>query len=188
MSKPFELGKTYRTQAGSWVKIIEINNTPGYETVRGDDHEPDWIDDKGKAHTLGWRYNREGKNERGRCTGSAHDFSDPRNLIPEDDMSFAEMAQTALILERQRDAAIAIAAQYKQERDSLRTTLVSARTALKEAEDKFWVFHCNAPVPLDASRSGYDRMKQDKDFLAEKSKEMGAAASKIDGVLSVIAK
>lgn len=83
MSKPFELGKTYKTHEGKDVTIIEVNNEiKGYETVRGDDHGDDYIDEKGQAHKLGYRYNREGKNERGRCTGSPPDC--PRNLIPEE--------------------------------------------------------------------------------------------------------
>jgi hypothetical protein len=74
LTKPFELGKTYLTQAGERVTIIAVNDTPGYETVQGDD--PLGGDPKG-----GWRYNRE--SDRGRVTGSTFDMSDPRNLIPE---------------------------------------------------------------------------------------------------------
>lgn len=69
---PFELGKTYLTKAGKPVKIIQVTNTPGYEAVQGDD---------GENTTLGWRYNRA--EDRGRCTGSAFDMSDSRNLIPD---------------------------------------------------------------------------------------------------------
>lgn len=67
-SEPFKLWGWYDTLAGKRVQIIEINNTPGYETVRGDDMEPG----------LGYRYNRE--SDRGRCTGSPDDC--PNNLVP----------------------------------------------------------------------------------------------------------
>lgn len=85
MSKPFELGKTYKTLEGKDVTIIEANNSiPGYETVRGDDHGPDREDEfkPGTFHKVGYRYNREGAKERGRCTGSPVDC--PQNLIPEE--------------------------------------------------------------------------------------------------------
>jgi hypothetical protein len=68
LSKPFELNATYRTKGGELVKIIEVStHLPGYECVKGEDDI--------------WRYNRP--NDRGRVTASAHDMSDPRNLIPE---------------------------------------------------------------------------------------------------------
>jgi hypothetical protein len=70
-SLPFELGKSYPRRDGKMVKIIAVNNTPYYETVQGDD---------GVAGHLGFRYNRPG--DRGRCTGTASDFSDPLNLLP----------------------------------------------------------------------------------------------------------
>jgi hypothetical protein len=71
-SLPFELGKTYKRRDGKEVTIIAINNHRGYETVQGDD---------GSCPTSGFRYNRA--NDRGRCTGSLGDYSDPRNLLPE---------------------------------------------------------------------------------------------------------
>jgi hypothetical protein len=89
MSKPFEVGKMYKTQAGESVTIIETkNDLPGYECVRGCDHGTDnphyprYEGATGRWHTSGWRYNRE--SDRGRVTGSAFDMSDPRNLIPEE--------------------------------------------------------------------------------------------------------
>lgn len=72
-SEPFKLWGWYDTLAGKRVQIIEINNTPGYETVRGDD-----MLHRAGLHTSGWRYNRE--SDRGRCTGSPDDC--PNNLIP----------------------------------------------------------------------------------------------------------
>jgi len=73
--KRFELGKTYMTNAGVAVKIVGVVDTKGYECVQGDDFGDD---PKG-----GHRYNRPG--DLGRCTGTDHDGSDPRNLIPERD-------------------------------------------------------------------------------------------------------
>ncbi|USN16693.1 hypothetical protein FANBOY_00860 [Brevundimonas phage vB_BgoS-Fanboy] len=54
------------------MTVIAVNNTKGYETVQCDDR----ADEKG-----GHRYNRPG--DLGRCTGTDHEGSDPRNLIPE---------------------------------------------------------------------------------------------------------
>jgi hypothetical protein len=71
-SLPFELGKTYKRRDGKDVKIIAVSTQRGYETVQGDD---------GASPTSGFRYNRD--NDRGRCTGTAGDYSDPRNLLPE---------------------------------------------------------------------------------------------------------
>jgi hypothetical protein len=74
---PFVLGRTYRTIAGDPVTIINLSILKGYECIQGDDISP--ITGVGR-----WRYNRVG-NDLGRCTGSAHDFSSPNNLIPEPD-------------------------------------------------------------------------------------------------------
>jgi hypothetical protein len=71
-SKPFELGKSYPRRDGKMVKIVALCGSKGYETVQGDDAE---------APHLGARYNRAG--DRGRCTGTYHDFSDPGNLLPD---------------------------------------------------------------------------------------------------------
>jgi len=75
MSKPFEVGKTYKTREGKSVTIINATDLPGYEGVQGDDP----LDGNPEG---GWRYNRA--SDRGRVTGSAFDMSDPRNLIPEE--------------------------------------------------------------------------------------------------------
>lgn len=73
--KRFELGKSYRTQGGNVVTVVKVNNeNRGYETVQCDD--PINGDPEG-----GHRYNRPG--DLGRVTGTNHDGSDPRNLIPE---------------------------------------------------------------------------------------------------------
>lgn len=76
LTKPLELGRSYLTQAGAAVTIVQVMNDdlPGYECVQGDDpseNAPEGV----------WRYNRA--SDRGRVTGSAFDMSDPRNLIPE---------------------------------------------------------------------------------------------------------
>lgn len=71
-SLPFELGKTYKRRDGKDVTIIKVINHRGYETVQGDD---------GDHPQSGYRYNRD--TDRGRCTGTAGDFSDPCNLLPE---------------------------------------------------------------------------------------------------------
>lgn len=67
----FKLGQSYQTQGGATVTVIAVSDMEGYETVQCDDR----ADEKG-----GHRYNRPG--DLGRCTGTAHDGSDPRNLIP----------------------------------------------------------------------------------------------------------
>lgn len=85
----FIVGKTYLTKEGKKVKIIAESIQPGVRgvCVQGDDGvtyvEEHWkhkgIYEIVEGNTLGWRYDREG--DEGRCTGSAHDFSEPRNLI-----------------------------------------------------------------------------------------------------------
>lgn len=67
-SLPFELGKTYKRRDGKEVKIIKVSG----ECVQGDD---------GDYPESGYRYNRT--DDRGRCTGTAGDFSDPKNLLPD---------------------------------------------------------------------------------------------------------
>jgi len=62
----FEVGKTYKTQEGKDVKIMQakfINSD--YHCVEGDDGV--------------WRYARP--SDAGRVTASAFDMSDPRNLV-----------------------------------------------------------------------------------------------------------
>lgn len=85
----FEVGKTYLRQDGKKVKIIAENTKYGthYCCVQGDDGETRVEEDpihKGiyeiiDGSQLGWRYDR--KSDAGRCTGSAFDMSDPRNLV-----------------------------------------------------------------------------------------------------------
>lgn len=67
-SVAFRVGNVYQRQDGTCVRLVRENyGIQGYETVEDED---------GCNY-----YNRPGKNERGRCTGTAHDFSDPRNLV-----------------------------------------------------------------------------------------------------------
>lgn len=85
-SLPFELGKSYPRRDGKMVKIIAVNNCRGYETVQGDD---------GETPEVGFRYNRE--SDRGRCTGTYGDFSDPRNLLPEFSLEIENSGEGFLI-------------------------------------------------------------------------------------------
>lgn len=63
---PFRCGKWYRTQDNSWVRFVSIaNEGNSYETMA----------DENGVH----RYTSR---DYGRVTGSAHDYSDPRNVPP----------------------------------------------------------------------------------------------------------
>lgn len=67
-TKPFIIGQSYQTKAGTTITITEeANRNNSYWCCRGSDGI--------------WRYNRE--SDRGRVTASPFDMSDPRNLIPE---------------------------------------------------------------------------------------------------------
>lgn len=95
-TKPFEVGKTYQTVGGKTVRCIEVTTRPGYECARFDDGDLKWHFKGGYRNgrtgeqvpvtwfvgTTGWRYNRDGI-DRGRCTGTPFDHSDPRCVIPE---------------------------------------------------------------------------------------------------------
>lgn len=73
----FKVGRRYRRMDGVMVTVLEAKNKlRGYETVRcSDDKTPD--------RSGGHRYNRTTHTaDTGRCTGTKHDFSDPRNLDP----------------------------------------------------------------------------------------------------------
>lgn len=65
----FVVGKTYMSKEGFKVKIIFENHPFGhpYACVQGDDGN--------------WRYNRPGKCEMGRSTGTPGDLSDPHCLL-----------------------------------------------------------------------------------------------------------
>lgn len=63
---PYELGKEYRTQEGETVRFVVIHNEgTSYETME---------DENG--------VNRYTQRDFGRVTGTAHDYSDPRNTPP----------------------------------------------------------------------------------------------------------
>ena len=95
-TKPFEIGKAYKTIGGKTVTCIDLRDDPGYETARFSDGDLTWLALGGYrnrhtgervpvrwlASTTGWRYNRDGI-DRGRCTGTPCDLSDPRCVIPE---------------------------------------------------------------------------------------------------------
>lgn len=69
---------------------------------------------------------------------------------------------------------------------ALREVLADAAKELGEAQDKFWVFHCNAPTG-DYLRPGSltDRhLKEDKAFLAELSDRMGNAEKRARAALA----
>lgn len=96
-TKPFEIGKSYQMVGGGTVTCIELTHVPGYQCARFDDGKdgeeevPDWLADRDlngnqptkiRSYSTGWRYNRDGV-DRGRVTGTSHDHSDPRCVIPE---------------------------------------------------------------------------------------------------------
>jgi hypothetical protein len=80
MGKParFKEGRRYRCMDGVMVTVLECRNVnKGYETVRisrPSENSPTGI----------YCYNRSAGRgyDQGRVTGTAHDFSDPRNLDP----------------------------------------------------------------------------------------------------------
>jgi len=78
--QPFEVGKTYRTNAGAEVTCIELSGSPGYEVARFSDGGEVVIE--GKPYKTGYRYNRDSI-DRGRVTGSPFDHSHPDCVIPE---------------------------------------------------------------------------------------------------------
>jgi hypothetical protein len=73
----FKEGRRYRCMGGTMVTVLQCVGVRGYETVRCSDvseNAPNGVH----------RYNRStGRGvDQGRVTGTAHDFSDPRNLDP----------------------------------------------------------------------------------------------------------
>lgn len=99
LTKPFVVGETYQRADGKTVTCIALSeDLKGYECAQFDDYEEthartadkykneedvlDYIKRFGgdDPKASGFRYNRP--NDRGRCTGSAFDFSDPFNVIP----------------------------------------------------------------------------------------------------------
>lgn len=66
---------------------------------------------------------------------------------------------------------------------TLRGTLAFARNELLEAQDKFWVIHCNHPG-TGADHALSTRQAEDKAFLGEMSERMGGAIKQIDSEVS----
>lgn len=83
----------------------------------------------------------------------------------------------------QRDEARAACAAAWQEVAELRAVLAASAVALEEAADKLWVFHCNAPNPPGNELSNVHR-REDKEFMAEKSLQMTAAARSARALLA----
>lgn len=63
---PFVLGNQYQQQDGKWVRFVKVHNA-------GKSHET--MEDENGV-------NRYTQRDFGRCTGSAHDYSDPLNTPP----------------------------------------------------------------------------------------------------------
>jgi hypothetical protein len=90
-TKPFEVGKSYRTVSGGTVTCIELSGECArfndgtlrwYATGGWRDRSGELVPVKWRTATTGWRYNRNSI-DRGRCTGTSFDHSDPRCVIPE---------------------------------------------------------------------------------------------------------
>lgn len=63
----FEIGKEYETQVGEKVTVLGRTDSRGYECLECSDGR--------------YRYDRsDGSQDAGRCTGTAHDYSDPHNF------------------------------------------------------------------------------------------------------------
>ena len=68
---------------------------------------------------------------------------------------------------------------------ALREALKEAEQALFEAEDKFWVAHCNHPAPRPEKQGlAADHQRLDKAFLAEMSFKMKAARQRVKDALA----
>ena len=63
----YEVGKSYKTQAGESVTVLSRTETKGYECLECSDGR--------------YRYDRSTRNsDAGRCTGTDHDYSYPHNF------------------------------------------------------------------------------------------------------------
>lgn len=63
---PFVLGNFYKTQGGQLVRFVTVHNEGNsYETFE---------DESG--------VNRYSRRDFGRCTGTCHEYTDPRNVLP----------------------------------------------------------------------------------------------------------
>ena len=67
----FEIGKEYMTQDGQKVTVLGRTDIKGYECLECSDDR--------------YRYDRSNhSSDAGRCTGTAHDYSDGRNFVRAD--------------------------------------------------------------------------------------------------------
>ena len=67
----FEIGKSYELQNGEWITVIGRTDLEGYECLECSDGC--------------YRYDRSTHAiDAGRCTGTAHDYSDPHNIKRDD--------------------------------------------------------------------------------------------------------
>lgn len=80
LTEPFIVGETYQTQAGDNVKCVELSGECARFSDGGTVTYIDWNGIE-RSDTSGWRYNRQ-STDHGRVTGTAHDWSDPNNIIP----------------------------------------------------------------------------------------------------------
>lgn len=64
--EPYILGNQYRTQGGDLVRFVIVHNEGKSHETMEDEHG----------------VNRYTRRDFGRCTGTAHDYSDPRNTPP----------------------------------------------------------------------------------------------------------
>jgi len=89
------------------------------------------------------------------------------------------IAREAFTLSERLNSAEALAEQY-------RVVVEAAVTELEEAEDKFWVMHCNHPGGSKFEGLTAKQLDEDKAFMASHSKRMGEAARKARQVVSAL--
>ena len=70
-----------------------------------------------------------------------------------------------------------------EENKRMREALVDAETELGEAEDKFWVMHCNHPGDDPKREMLTRRRDEDKAFMAVLSERMGVAKKRARAAL-----
>jgi hypothetical protein len=71
---PYVVGNFYRTQGGNMVRFVQVHN-------EGTSHET--MSDESGVH----RYTQR---DYGRVTGSCHEYSDPRNVLPTYSIEFVD--------------------------------------------------------------------------------------------------
>lgn len=110
----FEVGNSYQTQCGDWVEVLGRTLSEGYECLECSD---------GK-----YRYDRStGSADAGRCTGTAHDYSDPYNFKRDDrPYSPPEWSSTVMQAALDLEAALGNAKLYR-DRDQVRVMIKEHR-------------------------------------------------------------